>query len=192
MKIGIGGIKFSEERFHLTHRANSATDRSFSELLRELAEHRINLPFVCTRSGGEVHISTFCIAAGDFPLLANLLDDLPGLDLPPEQVGSLAFGQKFAGTSLRSHLEVIPRVGTLTLFPHRRDFSLLGRVVEGVARSGIVIHSLCTSISALVLNIDYVQLDRAVKALEDIVKLPDNHAPFRSEFCVRQSNSLLP
>lgn len=192
MKIGIGGIKFSEERFHLTHRAHSATDRSFAGLLREIANHRINLPFVCTRAGGEVHVSTFCIAAGDFPLLAGLLDDLPNSNPPPAQVGTLPFGYNFSGTSFRSQLEVIPRVGTLTLFPHRRDLALLGRVVEGVARSGIAIHSLCTSISALVLNIDYVLLDRAVKALEDIVVLPDNHAPFRPEFCVRQSNSLLP
>jgi len=90
------------------------------------------------------------------------------------------------GASLCDQLQVIHGVGTLTLFPHRRSLALLGRVVEILGQSGMSIHSLCTSISALAINIDFVLLDQAVEVLEKIVELPQNHAPFRPEFWVRQ------
>lgn len=164
-KFGIGGIKFSPELVQYTHHAVSAADPSFAELLRRIAERRINLPFLCTGLAGEQIHSTFCIAAADSALVEMLVD-----------------------ASLRTRLQVVFRVGTLTLFPHRRSLALLGRVVETLAEAGIVVYSLCTSISALAINIDYPLLDRAVEVLGDIVDLPENHSPFRPEFCIRQIN----
>lgn len=178
MKIGLGGIKFSDELVHVTHRAISPADGSFIELLQHLSMRRVNLPFVCTSTGGAEMHSTFCVATADFAVIASFLD---GFSPQAEQVC-----QSSVGLSLRDRLKIIPRVGTLTLFPHRRSLVLLGRVVEILTEAGIVIHSLCTSISALAVNIDYLLLDRAVDVLGKIVELPDNHAPFRPEFCVRQ------
>jgi hypothetical protein len=63
---------------------------------------------------------------------------------------------------------------------------MLGHIVAILGQSGIVIQSLCTSISALAINVPYHLLDTAVEVLEKIVELPDNHAPFRPEFSVRQ------
>ena len=48
MKIGIGGIKFSEELVHISHRTVVPADSSFADLIRRLAEKRINVPFVCS------------------------------------------------------------------------------------------------------------------------------------------------
>lgn len=185
MKIGIGGIKFSPELVQYTHRAVSPADRSLTDLFRRLAGQRINLSFVCTCSVGETIRSTFCLAAGDFAAVEMLLEagsspDEPVSRRPQDPVAGPG------GPSLRAQLEVIHRVGTLIIFPHQRSLLLLGRVIETLARAGIAIHSLCTSISALAINIDYLLLDRAVDALDTIVELPDNHAPYRPEFHIRQ------
>ena len=185
MKIGIGGIRFSPELVQYTHHAVSPADRSFADLLRRLAEHRINLSFACTGVVGETVHSTFCLAAGDFAAVEMLLDAEPSQDEHPSRRPQDGAGDP-GGPSLRARFEIIHRVGTLTIFPHRRSLLLLGRVVETLARAGIAIHSLCTSISALAINIDYLLLDRAVEALDKIVELPDNHAPYRPEFCIRQ------
>lgn len=184
-KIGIGGIKFSPELVHYTHHAVSPDDRSLADLLRRLAERRINLTFICSSAVGDVGHCTFCVAAGDFDQVEMLLDANPPLG---RQAPLCSLGGRSGpgGPSLREQLQILRGVGTLTLFPHRRNLALLGRVVEVLAKSGIVIHSLCTSISALAINIDYPLLDQAVEVLERITVLPDNHAPFRPEFCVEQ------
>ena len=179
MKIGIGGIKFSEELVHVSCRAVSPSDSSFAGLIKGIAANRINIPFVCSGCYGEEVLSSFCIAAVDFLALERLLETLPLADEPANPLSS-------AGLLNLQTLTITRPVGTLTLFPHRRSLTLLGRIVEILGQSGIGIHSLCTSISALAINIDYPLLDQAVEVLEKIVELPEDHAPFRSEFCVRQ------
>ena len=53
MKIGIGGIKFSPELVQYTHHACLARRQIAVGLLRRLAEQRINLPFLLSRSVGD-------------------------------------------------------------------------------------------------------------------------------------------
>ncbi len=175
MKINLGGIKFSEELVHVSHCALAPSDRSFVNLIEHIAKKRINMPFVCT--GGQY--STFCIAAADFIFIEKLLDP----DTSPREQ---PYKQPTADHARRDQLQITHRVGTLTLFPHRRSLVTLGQVVAILGEAGIVIHSLCTSISAVALNLDFHLLDLAVEVLEKIVELPDNHAPFRPEFSVKQ------
>lgn len=179
MKIGIGGIKFSEELVHVSHRAVAPGDSAFADLLKRIAENRINIPFICSGMYGDDVLSTFCVAVTDLALLARIVGNQP------------SFAKETKSRSahdLLNHacLKFTQNVGTLTLFPHRRSLALLGRIIEIFGESGIVIHSLCTSISALAINIDYPLLDFAVDVLGEIIELPDDHAPFRSDFCVRQ------
>ncbi len=187
-KIGIGGIKFSPELVQYSHQALSPADRSLAGLLRCLAERRINLPFLCLSFADSRAHSTFCIAATDHAQVEMLLDAYPRTS-DKDYPGFSGRGQSSKIRFLRDQLQSIHGVGTLTLFPHRRSLLLLGRVVELLGQAGISIHSLCTSISALAINIDYLLLDQAVAVLERMVELPDNHAPFRPEFSVRQINS---
>lgn len=181
LKIGIGGIKFSEELVHIAHRALAPDDRTFADLIHGIAEKRINIPFVCSATGpAESDIrNCCCIHATDFFRFEQIVDTLSS----PSSPGG---GPPGFYSSLRQQLLITRGVGTLTIFPHRRSLALLGRVVEVLGRSGIDIYSLCTSISALAVNVDFHQLDFAVKALRKIVDLPEDHAPFRPEFCVRQ------
>jgi hypothetical protein len=179
MKTSIGGIKFSEELVQVAHCVISPFDRSFVDLIERIAEKRINLPFVCAGTVGDESHSTFCVAATDFALVEELLYAQPFLSEEKYQ-------QPSAGLFTRNQFQVTHGVGTLTLFPHRRSLAMLGHIVEILGQSGIEIHSFCTSISAVAINVDYPLLDRAVEVLERIVELPDNHAPFRPEFSVRQ------
>jgi hypothetical protein len=175
MKMSLGGIKFSEKLVHVSHCVLSLSDRSFVHLIERIAEKHINIPFLCT---GALR-STFCIAAADFVFLEKLLDS-------HTSPGKQTHLQTPADPALRDQLQITHSVGTLTLFPHRRSLVMLGQVVEILGQAGIVIHSLCTSISAVALNLDFHLLDPAVEVLEKIVELPDNHAPFRPEFSVKQ------
>jgi len=175
MKISLGGIKFSEELVHVSHCVLSPSDRSFVDLIERIAEKRINMPFICA---GAMR-STFCVAAADFVFLEKLLDS----HTQPSKQTCL---KPPADPAVCDQLQITHRVGTLTLFPHRRSLVMLGQVVEILGQAGIVIHSICTSISAVALNLDFHLLDLAVEVLEKIVELPDNHAPFRPEFSVKQ------
>ncbi|KGO34279.1 MAG: hypothetical protein WBN83_17230 [Desulfoprunum sp.] len=173
-RIDIGGIKFSPELVQYTCRQVSSADRSLSELLRQMAERRINLSFYCSGRDGELSRGTFCVAAADAVQVDRIFDGLS-----PDEAG--ANGQPWTG-----RVERITRIGTLTIFPHRRSPTLLGRVVASLAEAGIPIHSLCTSISALSVNIDFPLLDEAVAILGAVVDLPEHHSPFRPEFSITQ------
>ncbi len=179
MKINIGGIKFSGELIHVSYRPVSPSDGFFVDLIRRIAEKRINIPFMCSGVFAGLNLSTLCIAASDFPFLERLLDIEPMLD----EMGRSRLPEERPGYQ---NLQILQHIGTLTLFPHRRSLTLPGRVVASLSQAGIVIHSLCTSISAVAINIDYHLLDAAVELLGTIVELPTDHAPFRPEFCVRQ------
>ena len=173
-RIDIGGIRFSVELVHYRHRQLSPADRSLADLLRAVAERRINMPFFCSGRTGELASSSFCVAAAD----ALQVDQVVlALDAGPTAAGAPAMAGRLAK---------IERVGTLTLFPHRHSPGLLGRVTASLAGAGITIHSLCTSISALSVNLDFDLLDRAAAILQPVVALPEHHAPFRPEFAIRQ------
>ena len=173
-RIAIGGIRFSVELVHYRHRQLSPDDRSLADLLHLVAGRRINLPFFCSGRTDGLATSSFCVAAADALEVDATLAAMDGGrgagDAPP----------------LAGRLAKTERVGTLTIFPHRHSPALLGRVIVSLAGAQIAIHSLCTSISALSLNIDFDLLERAAATLQPVVSLPEHHAPFRPEFAIRQ------
>lgn len=173
-RIAIGGIRFSVELVHYRHRQFSPVDRSLADLLRVVAERRINMPFFCSGREGGLASSSFCVAAADALHVDRVLAAM--------DAGRAADG----APAMAGRVARIERVGTLSLFPHRHSPGLLGRVVASLAGAQIAIHSLCTSISALSVNIDFDLLDRAAAILQPVVSLPEHHAPFRPEFAIRQ------
>ena len=176
-KIPIGGIKFSEELVQVTVVRNSAGETSFDDLLHLLAGSRINIPFIChsisdcsanysaNHSENYREKSSFCVLSSDL-----------------ERVQELLTFSSFTSRSVR----IIPSVGTLTLFPHKNSFRLLGLVIGCFGKNQYPIHSLATSISAIALNTDYCLLDDIAGELQTIVTLPENHAPYRQEFLLTQ------
>ncbi len=164
-KVHIGGIKFSEELVQLTISCQSPDYSSIYELLHLIAERNINIAFLCHSDVTKKPESIFCVDSSE---LSRIQQILSFLSFP------------------KGHVNIIPSVGTLTLFPHRNEFKLLGLVINFFGKYGYPIHSLSTSISAIALNTDYSLLDTIAVKLQSIVALPDNHAPFRQGFRVTQ------
>jgi len=164
-KIHIGGIKFSEELAQVTVGCKTTDDCTIHQLLHLLAERDINLTFLCHAGlSGNIE-SIFCIDRAD---LGKVQQILIRSSLPNEQV------------------QIIPSIGTLTLFPHRNEMKLLGLVIGLFGKHGFPVHSFSTSISAIAFNTDYSLLDEITERLQDIFVLPENHAPFRQDFRVTQ------
>jgi len=163
----VGGIKFSPELVQITVAKRSSQDSSFEELLQLIAEQTINIPFLCHSGVTQEPESVFCVDSKDLSKVQAILKH---------------------STFANSHIDITSSVGTLTLFPHRYSFSLLGLIIGVFGQYRYPIYSLCTSISTIALNTDYLSLDNIAKKLQTVIELPKNHAPFRQEFCLKQIN----
>ena len=84
------------------------------------------------------------------------------------------------------NIKIIQSVGTITLFPHKNSFQLLSRIIQTFGKCKFPIYSMSSSISAIALNTEFLSLDMVAEKLQDVTILPDNHAPFRQEFCLKE------
>jgi hypothetical protein len=164
-RFRLGGIKFSLELVQINSLDRPGECLRTGRLLRLLAERRINLPFFFYSPGFPRSISSLGLEVEEF-----------------DQVESTLMGDP----DLSPGLETIRPVGTLTLFPHRSDLALLGRVLRAWGRSGFPLYGMGTSISTVTISTDYRLLDRAFEALKTLLGLPENTVPQRPEFRVKQ------
>ena len=164
-RFRLGGIKFSLELVQINCLDRPGECRRTGGLLRLLAERRINLAFFFYSPGLPGSLSSFGLEAEEF-----------------DQVESALMGDP----DLAPGLETIRPVGTLTLFPHRSDLTLLGRVLGAWGRSGFPLYGMGTSISTVTISTDYRLLDQAVEALKTLLGLPSDTRPQRPEFRVKQ------
>ncbi len=159
-KMKISGIKLSTELVQIN--LLPAAEVSASRLFHDLAGLKINMPMITLDSAEGRLAGACCIAAEDRFLAAPVLEG--------------------AGSSI----EVIEKVGSLTVFPHRARLDLLDCTLSGFARNDLPVYAVASSFAALTFTTDYGRLDEAVDCLLEKAVLPDNHAPFRPEFKVRQ------
>jgi hypothetical protein len=163
--VRIGGIKFSEELVQVTVAYKASGDSSIYELLRLIAEKNINIPFLCHSVVTRIPESCFCVDRSELYKVQQILN---------------------FSSFQNEHVEIIPSVGTLTLFPHRNSYKILGLLMHFFGRHGFPVHSLSTSISTIALNTDYILLDEISEKLQKVFELPGNHAPFRQGFRLTQ------
>ena len=164
-KVRIGGIKFSEELIQVTIANNSPDDPSIYRLLHLIAEKNINIPFLCHSVFTKTPETIFCVESTELKAIQKILK-------------AAAFPDE--------HVNIIPSVGTLTLFPHRNELKLLGLLIDLFSNCNFPVYSFSTSISAIALNTDFLLLDNIAEKLQSILLLPENHAPFRQVFRVTQ------
>ncbi|MFH0994585.1 MAG: hypothetical protein V1844_03695 [Pseudomonadota bacterium] len=159
-KLPIGGLKLSSELVQIRLLPNSGF--SVQEMFRRLADQRINLTMVSLDvTDGEL-TGVCCIFAEDRAL---------------------------AEAALQSHaaaIDMLSPVGALTIFPHQARLLLIENILSSMGQDGLPIYGMASSHSALTLTTDYRRLDDAVSAVCRVVSLPENHAPFRPEFRVKQ------
>ncbi len=164
-KVRIGGIKFSEELIQVTVAQKSPDDPSICRLLHLIAEKNINIPFLCHSVFTRTPETIFCVESAEFNAIRHILK-------------AAAFPDE--------HINIIPSVGTLTLFPHRNELKLLGLIIDLFSNWDFPVYSFSTSISAIALNTNFLLLDTIAEKLQAVLLLPDNHAPFRQGFRVTQ------
>ena len=164
-KVRIGGIKFSEELVQVEIVCRSPELFSICPLLTQIADKNINIPFLCHSQVTNNSEIVFCVHRSMLGETQQILNTSSLQD---------------------SQISITPSIGTLTIFPHRNQLSLLGRITNFFGTHKYPIHSLSTSISAIALNTDYFLLDIIAEKLQYIFELPENHAPFRQGFRVTQ------
>lgn len=183
-KIRIGGIKFSEELVQITVTSQiadqpkgshlpdgtapsdiSSTAPPVFPLLQQIAKKHINVTFLCHSKVIQSIETVFCVEVGDIDAVRKLIKASP-----------------FQGDDI----DLTSSVGTITFFPHRNEFSLMGRILQFFGANDFPVHSLSTSISAIALNTDYILLDAIALKIQNVLSLPDNHAPFRQGFKITQ------
>jgi hypothetical protein len=159
-KLPIGGLKLSSELVQIRLLPDSGF--SVTEMLRLLADHRINVTMVSLDATDGELTGIGCIFAED--------------RVPAES----------ALQSLAAAIDMLSPVGALTIFPHQARLLLIGKILSALGEDGLPVYGMASSHSALTLTTDYRRLDDAVSAVCRIVSLPENHAPFRPEFRVKQ------
>lgn len=159
-KIKVGGIKLSPELVQFNISGRQPAVGSPIPFLGQIAENRINLTFLSLSNSPTVFTGNFCVLASDFTRVHRLVE----LEAAAEY-----------------HVEILASVGTITIFPHQRSLTLLGRVIGQLRNARIPIHAVCTSLSSFAINTDFTFFDSAVQELLHLLDLPRNHAPFRSK-----------
>ena len=159
-KLAVGGIKLSPELIQIHLLPGSAA--AVNQVFRRLADFRVNLTLVSLEAMAGPLTGVFTIFAEDRLSAESAL-------------------QPFRGA-----FELLSPVGALTIFPHHSQPALIGGLLAVLGAAGLPVYGLASSLSALTVTTDYRLLDQAVAAVCRLVDLPDNHAPFRPEFRVKQ------
>ncbi len=164
-RIKVGGIKLSPELVQFT--CSYPPDRRvrFNSFLSHLADRQINIFFLSHDADSGTTTTTLCVEKEQHLVVEKHIQHL---------------------VAHKGDLTCKDSVGTLTVFPHRRSLSFLSEILNAFYSNGLALYGLCTSISALSVITDFSELDKAAIHLQRIVELPENHAPFRQEFCIKQ------
>jgi aspartokinase len=159
-KIPLDGLKLSQELAQITIAAGKGP--GVTTIFGRLAQQRINMNLVCVDAGPNGLSGSFCISTGDLAGTRALMQDC------------------------RQRLHIIEPVGILTLFPHRARLNLLETVLRAFAQAHLPVHAIASSLSCLSFSMDYHRLEQAVATVRKLAVLPENLAPMKPEFQVRQ------
>lgn len=154
--IRLGGIKLSGELVQFDCKSGLFPDDRLLTFLHQCVDGQINIPHLHQGFDGPQSHTTLCISSDDFQLLQHCRE---------------VFDE--------SCHRILPSVGTLSLFPHSFNFSLIVRILLLLLKHNIPIHGMSTSVSAVVLHTDFDLLDDAVEHILSICHLPENHTPLR-------------
>jgi aspartokinase len=156
-KIKIGGMRLSHERLQFMAAEPAKAPNTPLAFFDRLAGLKINLPLLCMASDTREFRTVFCLKAEEALCSQNLLKWLSK--------------EPWIGKSGS-------KVGTVTLFPHRFQPELMGAAIMALESAGLSPLMICTSISAVFINIQLQSIQRAIQAFVSIFELPENHAPF--------------
>ena len=164
-KVPVGGIKFSPELVFVRLKAENAERLAFTRLLKTFSDNSIPLPFLIQDQSDDGWLGSFCVDSTDWPSCQTYLNSAP---------------------SLIKNLEVFFPAGIITIFPHRNSLGLLGHILSVFKEDSAPLYGFCTSISATAFCTNFRMLDSITDSILQHVVLPENHAPFKPEFILKQ------
>ncbi|THB76413.1 MAG: hypothetical protein D6B25_09895 [Desulfobulbaceae bacterium] len=157
LKLSLDGIKFSEPQTRVTIKPGEKSI-GITTLLDLVFRNRINLSQLYMRiASPELH--EYFLDEKDYLRFAHLLN--------PEL-------EEWNACSI-----VATSVGKTMLFPHGSDPGILFSALKQLAGSGVPIHSVCSSLSALCVITNYQSMDELAESLLELFELPAGHSPFR-------------
>ena len=159
-KFSVGGLKLSLELVQFRLLPNAGL--TITGMLRRLADKQINLLGVSLDETEGPLTGTCTLSAEDRFKAIEALEP---------------FNRSF---------EITSPVGSLTIFPIQSRINLVGGLLSAMGASGLPVLGFASSLSSLTIITDYHRLDEAVNAVCRVITLPENHAPFRPEFRVKQ------
>ncbi|MCG6911795.1 MAG: hypothetical protein LJE94_16970 [Deltaproteobacteria bacterium] len=163
-KLRVNGIKLSLEMTLITIRAVSGERDPNAHFLKLMGENRVNLPLLCATARGGETAGSYCILTEDIPRAKNVVS---------------------GDNTLTTHIQFLPSVGSISVFPHNFNLEFLGLMLRLVGEAGAPLHALATSISALCLVTDFSLLEKTADCIAGHVTLPGNHSPFRPDIRVK-------
>ncbi len=163
-KIRIGGIKFLENLALLTITEPYEKRGEAMRLFAILAENEINISMISRITDGKTDRSDCSVSEDNLERIFELIDPYPGL---------------------KKRINVLRGLGAISIYPHKSRMNLMGRVLMAFGRKNIPLYNMTSSISSFVFLTECRYLDNAVEALKEYFTLPENHAPFKREFCIK-------
>lgn len=159
-KYSVGGLKLSEELIQIWFSPQG--ENRLEDMLRRLADRQVNvigltIDAVEGRIGGGGWIRS-----EDRKRAEEVLESFPG-----------CFSQ-------------MDSVGLLTLFPVQSRSDLIRDVLSLWGETDLPLFHIAASPTSLILATDFRRLDEAVSVVCRVIALPENHAPFRAEYRVKQ------
>ena len=171
-KLNIGGVKFTENLALLSitepisgpiSRPNSKKDTAIS-IFSLLSENKTNISML-SRIMDDKSIRTDCsVAEDDLHKIYNLISPFP---------------------ELKERMKVLHNLGAISIYPHQSRMKLLGKILFAFGKRKIPVYNMTSSISSFTFLTECDCLDIAVEALEENFMLPENHAPFQRQFCIK-------
>ena len=168
-KLKIGGLKQSLELCQFDLRGPDSSEKTVLGISKLLASQKINVNFLTYYPNtNSYHHLTFCISQDRFSDTSEIL----------KKEGSLPMGWE---VNCREH------VGIISIFPHHSGMKILAIIMVSWAEQSIPILGISTSLSAISFVTDYHVIDKAIKVVQDLFQLPDDHAPIKPEILYYQS-----
>ena len=169
MRVKVGGIRLSPDWAQINLTGPMGAKALLYAYLEGLAGRSINVPFLAFSGLGDQTLASLCVALADLPAAENAALALPGL---------------------RDRLTSLAPVNAVSIYPYRSRGFFLGRMLAVYARREIPVLAVGSSISTLTFVLGRRNLPQALKALDEQIELPANHAPLRWEVQVTQREPL--
>jgi aspartokinase len=150
-KIPMDGVKVAGELVRLNVGRASPPREGMVDLLRSLAQCRINLNMFIGGEEEEGIQFSCCVAATDESRVRKLTG---------------------AMSDLQETIQFHAPVDLFTVFPHQFKLNVLGLSLMAFARAHVPIYGFCSSLSAITFITDHIHSERALAVLGDCFELP--------------------